>query len=94
MIVPGRGIGIQRLPAHDDKARGVVLAVGDVGAQRHQAIDLTRQFRGDRGLRDVAGLGHVGGGAGGVGMDDRLQAQLVDDLAGTAAGHAHGCARS
>ena len=50
-------------------------------AQRHEAVDLAREFRGDGGLRDVARLRHVGGRAGGVGMDDRLQAELVDQLA-------------
>jgi hypothetical protein len=51
-----------------------MLCVLDVLPQRREAIDLGGKCRGDRGLGRLALGGDLGRGAGGIGMDDRLEA--------------------
>ncbi len=55
--------------------------VGDVRAQADEAVDLAGEIGGDGGLGRVAELRHIGGGARRIGMHDRLEAELADQLA-------------
>ena len=71
--------GPVRLARQHHEARGVVGLVLDVLGQDIEAIDFCRQARGDRGNGLVAALGDIARAAGGVGCDDRLDAELADD---------------
>jgi peptidoglycan hydrolase-like protein with peptidoglycan-binding domain len=77
---PRLGVGDDRLAGHDHEPGGVVLGVLDVGAQADQAVDLAGQFRGDHRLGRVAAGRDLGGGAGGVDANHRLDAELADQV--------------
>ena len=66
------------------EAGGVVGLVLDVLGQDIEAVDFGGEARGDRGDGLVAALGDVARAAGGVGRDDRLDAELADDAAALA----------
>ena len=56
----------------------------DVLREDVEAVDFGGEPRGDRGARLVAGFGDLARRARGVGGDDRLDAELADDLAALA----------
>ena len=64
-----------------DEARGVVGFVLDVLGQDVEPVDFGGEPRRDGGARLVAGFGDLARGAGGVGGDHRLDAELADHLA-------------
>ena len=61
-----------------------MVLVLDVLRQDVEAVDFGRKPRGDGGARLVADFGNLAGGAGGVGGDHRLDAELADHLAALA----------
>ena len=82
-VVGGR---LDEVAGEHHEAGGVVVLVLDVGDEHVEPVDLGGQRRGDGGLRRVAGLLDLAGGAGGVAGDHRAQAVLADDLAALAEG--------
>ena len=74
-------------PRQHHEARGRMGFVLDVLGDDVEAVDLRRQPRGDRRATAVAALGDLAGGAGGVGGDDALHAELADEVAALAERH-------
>src|SRR6202012_2657612 len=74
-------LGPGGLAREDHKARGVVGFVLDVLGQDIEAVNFSREFRGNRGATLVAALGNDAGAAGGVDAYDRFDAELADDAA-------------
>ena len=72
------------LARQHDEARGVVRLVLDVLGQDVEAVDFAGEPRRDGGAGLVAALGDLARRARGVGGDDRLDAELADDLAALA----------
>jgi hypothetical protein len=69
------------LAREDDEARRVVGGVLDVLGEDVEAVDLEAASAGAMAPRGrVARLGDLAGRAGGVRRDDRLEAELADDL--------------
>ena len=63
------------------EARGVVGLVLDIFGQDIEAVDFRGKARGDRGDALVLALGNIARATGGIGRDDRLDAELADDAA-------------
>src|ERR1700732_2319012 len=76
--------GPVRLARQYHKARGVVVLVLDVFGQDVEPIDVGRELGGNRRAGLVAALGNVSRASGGIGRNDRLDAELADDAAALA----------
>ncbi len=69
------------LTRHDEKARGVVGRVLDVGGKQSQAVDFAGQARGDGADALVAAFGDLAGRAGGIDRTDGPQPVFGDEAA-------------
>src|SRR5471032_718833 len=67
--------------AEHQHARGVVVGILDVLGQHLQPVDPRRQRGGDRTDRGIADLGNFARGAGRIGMDERLEPVLLQEVA-------------